>query len=557
MIENHLMQIVILVWGFAFCLISAWCMYLSSNYDREKRNCLVCMQFFTAILLLCDALAYVFRGYPGKIGFWMVRISNFTVFFMSYVVLMYFHKYVSIYLFKEEKRRKLLRVKAGYALAGVGAVLVVISQFTNLYYYFDADNFYHRNSAYILSLIIPVLCMMLDAQMLIQFRKNISAKMLISMLSYVVLPLAAAAIQIFYYGISLINFSIGVSMIIMYIAAISELNQEMYLALTRESKIKERLEIATVLNQCVAELSSDKDIELAINNLLGIINSYFDGDRSYIFEVNREKDVLVNTYECVKNGVSEQKDNLQAIPTYIIKIWIESFEKNQVYFISDVEQEKNTPTYEILKAQDVERLLAVPIRRENEMIGFLGVDNPRIHCDDATLLSSIQYFVLNSIIERKRKTQLQYLSYRDMLTTLYNRNKYMEVVEPLENQKMLRTGVAYIDLNGLKQVNDAQGHEAGDRLIKNMAKAIIEVLPENAYRVGGDEFVIICMDIEEGIFRQKISEIRKNAEKYQVSISMGCIWENGTATLGTMLKKADKQMYQEKEKFHKAHQIKF
>ena len=553
MIENHLIQIAILVWGFAFCLISAWCMYLSSNYDKEKRSCLVYMQLFTAILLLCDALAYVFRGYPGEIGFWMVRLSNFTVFFMSDIVLMYFHKYVCVYLFSKEQRKTLLRVKAGYVIACVGAVLVVISQFTNLYYYFDADNYYHRNSAYILSLVIPVICMMLDAEMLIQFRKNISIKMLISMLSYIVLPLAAAAIQTVYYGISLINFSIGVSMIIMYIAAISELNQEMYTVLIRESKTKERLEIATVLNECVAELSSDKDIEIAINNLLEIINSYFEGDRSYIFEINQEKDVLVNTYEYVKNGVTVQKDNLQAIPTYIIKIWIESFEKNQVYFISDVEQEKNTPTYEILKAQDIERLLAVPICRENEMIGFLGVDNPRIHCEDATLLSSIQYFLLNSISERKRKTQLQYLSYRDMLTTLYNRNKYMEIVEPLENQKMFRTGVAYIDINGLKQVNDMQGHEAGDWLIKSVAKAIIDVLPENAYRIGGDEFVIICIDMDEYIFMQKIQKIHENVINNKASVSMGSIWEDGLDTLGVMLKKADKLMYQEKEEYHKEH----
>lgn len=389
--ENHFMQIVLLIWGFAFCLIAALCMLLSNNYDKQKRKCLIFMQSFTALLLANDALAYYFRGYPGTIGSIMVHLSNFIVFLMSDIILMGFHSYVCVYQLKEGEWKKLKRVKLGYMICAAGALLVIISQFTGLYYYIDSDNYYHRASAYIISWILPVVVMMIDASLIIQYRRRISKRILFSMMSYIILPIVAAMIQVWYYGISFINFSIGLSMVIMFVAAMSELNQEMYELLTSESRI------------------------------------------------------------------------------------------------------------------------------------------------------------------RAQKEQLQFMSYKDMLTTLYNRNKYLEVVKPVENEKMPCTGVTYIDINGLKQTNDVYGHDAGDKLIVSVAQAIIDVLPENAYRVGGDEFVIICRDVDEKTFNKKIDKIRAGIERRGASASVGCVWSDDQMTLKEMLRKADKLMYEEKDAYYRNH----
>ena len=70
--------------------------------------------------------------------------------------------------------------------------------------------------------------------------------------------------------------------------------------------------------------------------------------------------------------------------------------------MSNIEQENGSVSYDMLQEQQVDRLLAVPLKKKNKIIGFLGVDNPRNHYDDPTLLSSIQYFIINSI-ERKEK----------------------------------------------------------------------------------------------------------------------------------------------------------
>ena len=550
MFHSQSAQAELLFCGCFFCLIAALCMYLSNNFDREKRKWLLLMQIFTAMLLFNDALAYIFRGYPGTIGYYMVRISNFFVFALSDVVMFFFHVYVCSYLFEDGEGRKIRRARYVSYICAAGVVLVVISQFTGLYYYFDAQNFYHRNTGYIISMLIPVTAMVIDLSLLVQFRKNVRKKIFVSMLSYIVLPLVAVVIQTFWYGMSLINLSIALSMIIMYIASTSEQNWEMYQLLKKKAEIEERLAISTTLNQCVKELSSDLDMDMAIGNLLGVINGYFNGDRTYIFEISEDGTTLRNTYEYVRAGVVAQKENLQAVPVDVISVWMECFQRDEVYFMENLNQEKGSVSYDMLEDQEVWRLLAVPLKKKKKIIGFLGIDNPRVHYDDATLLSSIQFFVINSLESKERQKQLENLSYRDMLTGLYNRNKYISVVESYEGQILHKVGAAYIDLNGLKKTNDMHGHEAGDDLIRRAASAIAAVFPGKAFRVGGDEFVIAEDRIEESGFFKKMDRLNEEMEKRQVSVSVGVLWKEEEKDIVGMLKQADNIMYDAKKKYH-------
>ena len=550
MFSSTLVQVCLLFCGCLFCLVIALCMYLSNNFDSKKRKWLLLMQIFTALLLFNDAFAYIFRGHPGMTGYYMVRISNFMVFALSNVVLFFFHVYVCSYLFPDGDGRNIRRARSVSYICAIGVVLVILSQFTNLYYYFDADNFYHRNTGYFISLLFPVTGMFIDLSLLLQFHGNVRKKIFISMLSYIVLPLVAAAVQTFWYGVSLVNLSIGIAMICMYVASTSEQNWEMYQLLKKKTEIEERLRISMTLNQCVKALSSDVDIDVAINNLLGVINEYFKGDRSYIFEISEDGKTLKNTYEYVNEGVSAQIENLQAVPIDVISVWMECFQKDEVYFMSNLEQENGFEFYDMLQEQQVDRLLAVPLKKKKKIIGFLGVDNPRTHYDDATLLSSIQYFIINSLERRERQQQLEDLSYRDMLTGLYNRNKYIMVVESYAGAKLHNVGVAYIDLNGLKKMNDVHGHEAGDALICKAASAITAVFPGCAFRVGGDEFVVAEDEIAEEQFLKKIDQLHEEMENRQVSVSIGVLWKEEQNDIVGMLKRADNIMYDAKKKYH-------
>ena len=206
----------------------------------------------------------------------------------------------------------------------------------------------------------------------------------------------------------------------------------------------------------------------------------------------------------------------------------------------------------MMQQQNVQRLLAVPLRRETRIIGFLGVDNPREHSHDPTLLSSIQFFVTNSLEQKKVQEKLYRLSYRDTLTGLDNRNRYMELLEAGKENALKQVGGIYMDLNGLKLCNDCFGHAAGDARICRAADALNDVFPGEACRIGGDEFVVICCPVTQEKFEQQVEALRAALVRHQVDAAIGSFWQSLVEDLPAFLREADDRMYREKERQKRA-----
>lgn len=323
-----------------------------------------------------------------------------------------------------------------------------------------------------------------------------------------------------------------------------------------KTKVENELERSSTLIHCVTELSANQDVDEAINNLLEIINYYFKSDRTYIFEIDEERQIVHNSYEYAAKGVSKEIENLNEVPIQIIASWIKKFEREGSFYISNLDLEKDREderAYECLKAQKVNSLLAVPLIRNQEIIGFIGVDNPRKNYRDFPFLSSVQFFIMNRLDTKAQQEKLQYLSYRDALTNLYNRNRYMNVLESYQQKKgqlIRNVGVIYMDLNELKKVNDEQGHEAGDSYIRRAAQQIVAVFPEHTYRIGGDEFVVLYPEIEEKEFEYFSSQLQQNMKKHHISISYGVVWKDNCMDLNKLLEDADKKMYEDKKSYY-------
>lgn len=312
----------------------------------------------------------------------------------------------------------------------------------------------------------------------------------------------------------------------------------------------EQLHISNTLLECVTALSSDRDIDNAIQKLLQIINDYFKADRAYIFLHDTKKDVFIDTYEYDAPNVRRQMSTMPEIPSSMLSRGIRAFNEEKVYYIPDIEQEKGYENYELFKGMDVNRLLAVPIFKDKEITGFVSVDNPRESYDDATILSSIQFFISNSLATKEHQDRLRFMSYRDELTSLYNRNKYIKIVDSYRHQPLEKVGAIYLDLNGLKAINDKKGHEAGDAMICAAARIICEVYPENTYRIGGDEFVVLVSNVEKAEFEENIHILRDKLKKQNISISIGALWQERCENLDELLKEADQRMYKEKSLYY-------
>lgn len=116
-----------------------------------------------------------------------------------------------------------------------------------------------------------------------------------------------------------------------------------------------------------------------------------------------------------------------------------------------------------------------------------------IRNQDGKLIGVI--LVFRDVTEKKEKQkEIEYLSLHDYLTGLYNRRFFTEKLASLDHKEHYPLGIMMIDVNGLKIINDAYGHDFGDLVLKESANVMIKVVGDRGKisRIGGDEFTIIC-----------------------------------------------------------------
>jgi diguanylate cyclase (GGDEF)-like protein len=155
------------------------------------------------------------------------------------------------------------------------------------------------------------------------------------------------------------------------------------------------------------------------------------------------------------------------------------------------------------------------------------------------------------------------LIYTDAMTQVGNKAAYNECVDLLykriREKEHVNFLVALVDINDLKKVNDTYGHEYGDKLIQNGAAILKKVWgSENTYRVGGDEFVIVCSDVEKECTEKQISLFEEEIKEYncqntceelylQMAIGMAVYNSKTDKEYMDVFRRADSAMYEDKK----------
>ena len=114
------------------------------------------------------------------------------------------------------------------------------------------------------------------------------------------------------------------------------------------------------------------------------------------------------------------------------------------------------------------------------------------------------------------------------------------------------TAIISGDINGLKAVNDTQGHLAGDRLICSIAGILEDFADaDHVFRMGGDEFLLIREGMDEAGARLLVQQIKNTCRAEGVSLSLGYTIDSGnTEDADEILRKADQSMYEDKGRFY-------
>lgn len=150
---------------------------------------------------------------------------------------------------------------------------------------------------------------------------------------------------------------------------------------------------------------SDEFKKTGCEGLMGEIGRTFDADRTYLFEIDREKNVWCNTFEWCKDSIAPEHTKIQDFPYEDGKIWIDEFTKNGSFYVNAEETKNNPFTDAVLISRKVESLIAAPLTLEGDIVGFLGVDNPRRNTESIMLLT-VMAITLHKELGNKRQKEL-------------------------------------------------------------------------------------------------------------------------------------------------------
>lgn len=146
----------------------------------------------------------------------------------------------------------------------------------------------------------------------------------------------------------------------------------------------------------------------------------------------------------------------------------------------------------------------------------------------------------------------QYLSETDVLTGCKNRNCFQERQSAFPNLCEKEMVCVYADLNGLHNLNDSKGHDAGDEMLKAVARGLLDAFgTEHTYRVGGDEFVVLRPDGDPNEIREQVGAVVNQLAARGIDLSAGVASSPKEGLdVDSLVKQAEQSMYREKAAYY-------
>ncbi len=330
-------------------------------------------------------------------------------------------------------------------------------------------------------------------------------------------------------------------------------------AMTEERicQLENRMTSEQTLIKCIQILVHEEE-EYALLKILEILGGFYGGVQSYIFEHEEAKKMLHKKYTWHADAVADRSEELY-IPIEQMQEWMQDMEAqgvSEAAFMMDASM-LSEPMRVLWEKYGIEDVLLVPLIYEHGIMGLMGISNPRKNRENFRLLDSVGYFIVNHLERRKLIRQLEYASFTDMLTGVKNRNKYLKTIQSYEQRPLKRVGVLFADINGMKEINDKQGHSYGDFIIKHNAAILQKCMKKNIYRIGGDEFIIIEPNIEQEVFQKRVEAVRAYAQKDdEYRMAIGAVWQEDCLSIKDMILQADTRMYEDKKRYYQDKQEK-
>lgn len=204
--------------------------------------------------------------------------------------------------------------------------------------------------------------------------------------------------------------------------------------------------------------------------------------------------------------------------------------------------------------EEIGDLAAIPVEDADGVLqGVLMASGLSKHAGCAAMLKSVGFSFAKLCGNVRTYREMQWQGERDALTGLYNRNRYERDLPHLASACSRGACCVFIDANGLHELNNRSGHEAGDTMLRAIAEEIRARFGEPcAYRVGGDEFILFAVDEEESGIARRCQAMMDALQRQGYHVSAGVAWAPAPIeNPESLVRAAEKQMYAAKNEYYR------
>lgn len=258
-----------------------------------------------------------------------------------------------------------------------------------------------------------------------------------------------------------------------------------------------------------------EDFKYQMNNILQIIGTYTKVSRAYIFIDSENGTSTRNEFEWCNVGIEPQIDKLQDLEYNKIPSLRRILLEEGRLYCEDI-RKLPKDIIDILESQDILSIIIYPLIINNKMKGFIGFDECKTTKQwrekDLTILATISGIISNIYINRFNLIKIKELSSRDALTNIYNRRFILDTLEKdIMKYKDINYpfSVSILDIDYFKKINDNYGHQAGDYILQEFTKTILNNIRKTDLlgRYGGEEFIIVTYDSFKNNTTKRIEEL--------------------------------------------------
>ncbi len=323
---------------------------------------------------------------------------------------------------------------------------------------------------------------------------------------------------------------------------------------------------AAVIETCI-KLRSSGNFKNSIEEVVNDIRSICGAKMSCIVltdEQNRQCSVLCQSSDpSVQIVPMEQHIASFGKDFYtVVDSWKKSIAGSSCLILSgesdmEILKSRDSVFYNSMQKAGVDSVVLFPLKYNNNLLGYIWAVN--FDTSNTSKIKEIleitSYLLASEIANYQLLKKLEQMSSTDQLTGVYNRNAMINRISNFtaEDTASADYCVIYADLNGLKRINDRNGHQAGDILIIQAAFRLSQVFPEcEIYRTGGDEFMILAAGIPHDVINERVNLLRTESEKTDsVSFSLGLSFGNDCEDIQEAIRTADAEMYEDKQNYYR------